>query len=299
VEQIKSDIIKVEAKINLLTLDDATEENKAAQQELTQLVTFLENRLSRAIVTKPSSNSPSPNSFKSDVHSDKNSLGTTTASSRRRRKQISFARLLESRLSVEEHRIRQLTEQARADMKIPGLPKLDVKDMVKHIKESAAEDRIPALYLIDSIVKNVGKPYIDLFEPHVEGVLVSTFKHSQKRARDTVVKILREWHKRKLFPKKLLKRIYDSLIQLDEQQKRSPNINNSSHRPYQYNAARRGGLNVNHNELLRQYQYKVHSKRPDLQPQLQAIYQKLHMNMDITQLCSFFVYCSFFSNSFR
>ena len=112
------------------------------------------------------------------------------------------------------HRIRELTEQARCDLQVRGLPKNVVNSICEYVRQSPVENRIAPIYLIDSIVKNIGSVYIQLFEEHVEGILVSTFKHGQKKARDTVIKILKEWHRRKLFKKEVRKTIYDQLVQL-------------------------------------------------------------------------------------
>ena len=35
---------------------------------------------------------------------------------------------------MEQHRIRELTEQARCDLRVDGLAKRDVNDIVEHIK---------------------------------------------------------------------------------------------------------------------------------------------------------------------
>jgi hypothetical protein len=38
-----------------------------------------------------------------------------------------------------------------------------------------ADSKLPVLYLIDSIIKNIGQPYIPLFVKNIEKIFASTF----------------------------------------------------------------------------------------------------------------------------
>lgn len=38
-----------------------------------------------------------------------------------------------------------------------------------------ADSKLPVLYLIDSIIKNIGQPYIPLFVKNIENIFASTF----------------------------------------------------------------------------------------------------------------------------
>lgn len=316
VEQLKADTRKVQDEYNLLKLEEETEGNKLAEGELEKISKLLEEKLDEKLKKNP----PASNVNNQTIDNQQNHTRSAPPARRRTR---SFSSLLRGRLSVEQHRIRELTEQARCDLRVDGLAKRDVNDIVEHIKNSLADDRIASLYLIDSIVKNVGKIYINLFENHVEGILVSTFKHGKKKARDAVVKIFREWHKRKLFNEKLRRRIYDNLKKLVDTSKNPPNNqysynrnnqysnpynpnsqhhpynpksqrhpyhnnypypNSQDHRPYENNV-RTQPPPINIPAIMRHCQNQLQS-RPDLFylfPQLENITQKARRNENITQ----------------
>lgn len=38
-----------------------------------------------------------------------------------------------------------------------------------------ADSKLPVLYLIDSVIKNIGQPYIPLFVKNIEKIFASTF----------------------------------------------------------------------------------------------------------------------------
>lgn len=298
VEQLKADTRKVQDEYNLLKLEEETEGNKLAEEELEKISKLLEDKLDEKLKKNP----PASNVNNQTIDNQQNN--TRSAPPARRSRQRSFSSLLRGRLSVEQHRIRELTEQARCDLRVDGLAKRDVNDMVEHIKNSLADDRIASLYLIDSIVKNVGKVYINLFENHVEGILVSTFKHGKKKARDAVVKIFREWHKRKLFNEKLRRRIYDNLKKLVDTSKNPPNQysytrnnqysipynhnpypTNYQRYPYEDNVRTQQTPPINIPAIMRHCQNQLQS-RPDLFylfPQLENITQKARRNENITQ----------------
>jgi len=296
IKQLQNAIKSIKEKINFVLLDEPSEETTKLKSELEGLLTIYQNKLSQKLKTfrrkpgksvsfvVPANSKQNASSGKRDSKKDKQSFGS----------------LLRTRLTVEQHRIRELTEQARCDLQVKGLPKNDVNSICDFVRQSPAEKRIAPIYLIDSIVKNIGSVYIQLFEEHVEGILVSTFKHGQKKARDTVVKILKEWHRRKLFKKEVRKTIYDQLVQLGgnapersrtyqvargskpllphpQQQQRQP-TQRAHAQPYSYQPPQ-PAFNVE--AALQRFQFDVQT-RPDLRPHLDQIHMKLSMHQDIT-----------------
>eukprot|EP00475_Leptophrys_vorax_P033149 TRINITY_DN5186_c0_g1_i2.p1 TRINITY_DN5186_c0_g1~~TRINITY_DN5186_c0_g1_i2.p1 ORF type:complete len:389 (-),score=78.67 TRINITY_DN5186_c0_g1_i2:536-1663(-) len=69
----------------------------------------------------------------------------------------------------------------------------------------ADQARLPLLYLIDSIVKNIGEPYITLFVPEIPRLFNETFAHCQvDKTRLSMIKLLNTWRDPKLrFPPSL------------------------------------------------------------------------------------------------
>eukprot|EP00494_Astrolonche_serrata_P034210 UN34479 len=150
-------------------------------------------------------------------------------------------------------------------MTVSGLAKSDVNAIVNHLIMSPADERIPVLYLIDSILKNTGgKTYVKLFESHVEGILTSTYKHGKMKVRDICVKLLKEWHRRKIFKKDTRKRIYDTLTKLS---KTHPNLNNNTNNRQQQQPVHHSNLTstlpINHLNL-RQAQPPYMPPRPNM-----------------------------------
>jgi len=292
IRELREDIKAVQDEVNLLLLEEQSEENMTTRSELNTLVALLENKLSQKMSTVPkndehfyfgeSSWNPLTQRFEAYKTSNlaaskpnKMPISRPKADAKPRPKKKrgkSYYSLLRTKLNVEERNIRQLTDQARIDLAIPGLPQSNVESIVKHIKAQTAENRVATLYLIDSIAKNVGKKYIKLLEPHVQPILSSTYKHATtKKVKDTIVKILKEWHRRKLFSKEARKSIYDDLKRLSGKGGRN--------QPYTYQQQH---SQINPHRLLDRL-HRDCANRPDLRPLLMQTQRKLRSGLEITQ----------------
>lgn len=175
-----------------------------------------------------------------------------------------YRSLLETKLSVKEDRIRYLTKQAQVDATCPGLAEQDVQAIIDYLIPRSAEDRIPVIYLIDSILKNVRNHYLELFLPHVEGIMVKTFKHGKPSTRQRVMKVLAEWKKQHFFPPSLFAKI-------DRELQRFGRPNPSPSNP------------INVIEMVKKMELQIQQgSRYDLLPLLNRIKEKIRRNLDIT-----------------
>ncbi|CAG0916936.1 unnamed protein product [Notodromas monacha] len=82
-----------------------------------------------------------------------------------------------------------------------------------HLNQVSAEKKLPTLYLMDSIIKNVGKTYAPLFTPN----LVKNFKHTfdavNEETRELMFKLRQTWSE--ILPKKILHHIDKAVHESD------------------------------------------------------------------------------------
>lgn len=62
-----------------------------------------------------------------------------------------------------------------------------------HLKSVEPSRKLPTLYLIDSILKNVGGVYIDLFFPKIVKIFSDSFLVSDDPTRQSLIKVLNTW----------------------------------------------------------------------------------------------------------
>ena len=72
-----------------------------------------------------------------------------------------------------------------------------------------AKQKVPVLYLVDSILKNVGKDYVDLFSRNIAQVFVSAFEHVDTKSRNNFSRVRKTWGG--IFPPIVLETIDDGL----------------------------------------------------------------------------------------
>lgn len=72
--------------------------------------------------------------------------------------------------------------------------------------------RLPRLYLIDSIIKNVGQPYMSMFAPKILALFCSTYATSPTPSREPMLHLMRTW--KGYFPPPLLAAIEQRLAQI-------------------------------------------------------------------------------------
>ncbi|XP_071452534.1 uncharacterized protein Pcf11 isoform X2 [Hetaerina americana] len=78
-----------------------------------------------------------------------------------------------------------------------------VQAVEKHLTKVMPEIKLPVLYLIDSIVKNVGRAYVSLFTQNIVSTFCSVFVKVDERTRSQMFKLRQTWND--VFP---LKKLY-------------------------------------------------------------------------------------------
>lgn len=91
--------------------------------------------------------------------------------------------MLQNELSLQEDKIKKLTLQAKSDLEYDAsLAQIDVDAIIRYLQSQCADDRLPLLYLIDSICKNVPQ-YRQYFEKHVLGIIEMTFRFASRKTK--------------------------------------------------------------------------------------------------------------------
>lgn len=87
-----------------------------------------------------------------------------------------------------------------------------VQKIEQTIYNAQPQQRLPRLYLIDSIIKNVGQPYMSMFAPKILALFCSTFASSPPASREPMLHLMRTW--KGYFPPPLLAAIEQRLAQI-------------------------------------------------------------------------------------
>ncbi|KAK3872375.1 hypothetical protein Pcinc_022590 [Petrolisthes cinctipes] len=77
-----------------------------------------------------------------------------------------------------------------------------VKVIEVHIKEVSGAQKLPCMYLIDSIMKNVGREYIRLFGHIIISIFCNVFEKVDERTRKKLYELRTTWNE--VFPKSRL-----------------------------------------------------------------------------------------------
>ncbi|PSN35931.1 hypothetical protein C0J52_07162 [Blattella germanica] len=77
-----------------------------------------------------------------------------------------------------------------------------VQTVERHLQQVPAERKLPVLYLIDSIVKNVGDTYTTLFTQNIVSTFCSVFEKVDEKTRANMFKLRQTWNE--VFPAKKL-----------------------------------------------------------------------------------------------
>ncbi|CAO1421893.1 unnamed protein product [Diamesa hyperborea] len=73
-----------------------------------------------------------------------------------------------------------------------------VKAVEKHLAKSSSDVKLPILYLIDSIVKNVGKQYKSLFSQNIVNIFCGVFEKVNEKVREKMFNLRLTWNE--VFP---------------------------------------------------------------------------------------------------
>uniref|UniRef100_A0A1B6EJ89 CID domain-containing protein n=2 Tax=Cuerna arida TaxID=1464854 RepID=A0A1B6EJ89_9HEMI len=85
--------------------------------------------------------------------------------------------------------------------------------VLTHLQKVRPDVKLPVLYLIDSIVKNVGKAYINLFTQSIVQSFTSTFEKVDEKTREQMFKLRQTWSE--VFPAKTIYTLDKSVQQID------------------------------------------------------------------------------------
>ncbi|XP_054708497.1 uncharacterized protein LOC129218287 [Uloborus diversus] len=69
-----------------------------------------------------------------------------------------------------------------------------VQTIVNHIQKSSIEMKLPGFYLVDSIIKNIGKEYVPLFCQHIVTLFTSVFEKVDETTRSLLFKLRQTWN---------------------------------------------------------------------------------------------------------
>lgn len=81
--------------------------------------------------------------------------------------------------------------------------------LVTRVNESLPKHKLPVLYLIDSILKVVGKDYLTIFRPVIESLFCDTFALVEPNTRKSLLGLHKTWVDTKLFDASLLASMRD------------------------------------------------------------------------------------------
>lgn len=79
--------------------------------------------------------------------------------------------------------------------------------ILDRVKRTLPERRLPLIYLMDSIIKNVGGAYAASFELDVVPLYLATFDHVDAKTKASLEKLLATWRQYRSFPPTLLDHI--------------------------------------------------------------------------------------------
>ncbi|KAM3958336.1 uncharacterized protein ACR2FA_007662 [Aphomia sociella] len=69
-----------------------------------------------------------------------------------------------------------------------------VETVEKHLEKVHPDIKLPVLYLVDSIIKNVGRAYTQKFSQSIVNMFTRTFKQVDERVRSQMFKLRETWH---------------------------------------------------------------------------------------------------------
>lgn len=89
-----------------------------------------------------------------------------------------------------------------------------VQLIINYINNTIPRNRMPALYLIDSICKNLRKEYITLFSTHIGAVFTTTYDQCDAGTQKQLLHLYNTWIKQNVFNNTVLEPITKHLRQL-------------------------------------------------------------------------------------
>ncbi|KAF8988871.1 hypothetical protein BGZ52_005798 [Haplosporangium bisporale] len=93
--------------------------------------------------------------------------------------------------------------------KNPGSAKVIVPAIEERLRSAPSNQKLPVLYLIDSIIKVAGGPYLNLFERVIVNMFLDAYAVVDSTTKAAIEKLLRTWpsYHTQLFPREIVDRI--------------------------------------------------------------------------------------------
>ncbi|KAJ2005516.1 mRNA 3' end processing factor, partial [Coemansia thaxteri] len=113
--------------------------------------------------------------------------------------------------------INDLSKRATASM---SEAETILKAIEDHLRFSVPNMKLPAFYLLDSIVKNVGGMYVDLLHGRLDRIFVDVWKSVDEEVKGKMERTMRTWRHgfeggpRNLFPEFVLRKIEEDIGRL-------------------------------------------------------------------------------------
>ncbi|KAF9091846.1 hypothetical protein BGX29_010730 [Mortierella sp. GBA35] len=130
-----------------------------------------------------------------------------------------------------------------------SVSKVIVQTIEERLRTAPANQKLPTLYLIDSIIKNVGGPYLNLFARTIVTLFLDAYTVVDSSAKASFEKVLGTWPNwnTQLFPRELIAKIEHGVRSIRQQKQGSNQPSHSREDPYAHNAGNMYGSNGSQN----------------------------------------------------
>ncbi|KAF9147708.1 hypothetical protein BG015_010610 [Linnemannia schmuckeri] len=115
-----------------------------------------------------------------------------------------------------------------------SVSKVIVQTIEERLRTAPANQKLPTLYLIDSIIKNVGGPYLNLFARTIVTLFLDAYAVVDSSAKASFEKVLGTWPNwtSQLFPKELITKIEQGVRAMRQQKQGSYQPSSSHGKPH-------------------------------------------------------------------
>lgn len=90
-----------------------------------------------------------------------------------------------------------------------------VQLIINYINKTVPRNRLPALYVIDSICKNLRNEYIILFSPHISTIFIKTYNQCDTIIQKQLIHLYNTWIKQNVFNSDILDTITKHLTSIN------------------------------------------------------------------------------------